>query len=114
LGLVRHAGDVERTWLRRRSGRQDLPPLYADAGRTRRGVRRHQARRAEADFAQLPAEWGAADEAVAPCDVDATCDSPTWGELSLRWVCLRMIREYAGHCGQADLIPERIGGRSHF
>jgi hypothetical protein len=29
LGLVRHASEVERTWLRRRMARQDIPLLNA-------------------------------------------------------------------------------------
>jgi hypothetical protein len=114
LGLVRHASEVERTWLRRRMGRQAVPPLYAAPDAPDAAFDGTEARRAEADFAQLLAEWGAADEAVAPIDLDATCDSPTWGEMSLRWVYLHLIREYAGHCGQADLIRERIDGRTHF
>lgn len=32
------------------------------------------------------------------------------GEVSLRWIYLHMIAEYACHCGQADLIRERIDG----
>ncbi|MDX6317970.1 MAG: hypothetical protein QOD35_1370 [Nocardioidaceae bacterium] len=80
LGLVRHACDVERTWLRRRMGRQAVPPLYATPDAPDAAFDGTQARRAEADFAQLLAEWGAADEAVAPIDLDATCVSPTWGE----------------------------------
>ncbi|RWA15512.1 hypothetical protein MBRU_10705 [Mycolicibacterium brumae DSM 44177] len=32
------------------------------------------------------------------------------GEVSLRWIYLHMIAEYARHCGHADLIRERIDG----
>ena len=36
---------------------------------------------------------------------------PAWlGEVSLRWVILHMIEEYARHNGQADLIRESIDG----
>ena len=31
-------------------------------------------------------------------------------DLSLRWVYLHMIREYARHNGHADLLRERIDG----
>jgi hypothetical protein len=31
-------------------------------------------------------------------------------EVSLRWIYVHMIAEYARHCGQADLIRERIDG----
>ena len=31
--------------------------------------------------------------------------------VSLRWVLVHMIEEYARHCGHADLLRERIDGR---
>jgi uncharacterized damage-inducible protein DinB len=33
------------------------------------------------------------------------------GEMSLRWVLVHMIEEYARHNGHADLLRERIDGR---
>jgi hypothetical protein len=30
--------------------------------------------------------------------------------VSLRWIYIHMIGEYARHCGHADLIRERIDG----
>ena len=38
---------------------------------------------------------------------------PAWGgreELSLRWVLVHMIEEYARHNGHADLLREAIDG----
>jgi hypothetical protein len=32
------------------------------------------------------------------------------GKLSLRWVLIHMVEEYARHIGHADLIRERIDG----
>lgn len=34
------------------------------------------------------------------------------GEVTLRWVYMHMIGEYARHCGHADLIRERVDGRT--
>ena len=31
--------------------------------------------------------------------------------VSLRWVLVHMVEEYARHCGHADLLRERIDGR---
>jgi hypothetical protein len=114
LGLVRHATDVERTWLRRRMARQDLPLLYATPDAPEAAFEATDARGAEEDVARLLAEWRASDEAVEPFDLDATCDSPAGGEMSLRWVYLHMVREYAGHCGHADLLRELIDGRTRI
>ncbi|WP_419538583.1 DUF664 domain-containing protein [Mycolicibacterium fortuitum] len=32
------------------------------------------------------------------------------GEVSLRWIYIHMIAEYARRCGHADLVRERIDG----
>jgi hypothetical protein len=32
------------------------------------------------------------------------------GDVSLRWILVHMIEEYARHCGHADLIREAIDG----
>ncbi len=34
------------------------------------------------------------------------------GQVTLRWIYTHMIAEYARHCGHADLIRERIDGRT--
>jgi hypothetical protein len=45
--------------------------------------------------------------------VVATYTSPRWGVMTLRWVYLHMIREYSAHRGQADIIRQRIDGRTY-
>jgi hypothetical protein len=47
-------------------------------------------------------------------DVERTYFRRRWGEMSMRWVLTHMIGEYAAHSGQADLIRERIDGRTRF
>jgi hypothetical protein len=38
-------------------------------------------------------------------------DDPDRGPLSLRWVLVHMIEEYARHLGHADLLRQLIDGR---
>jgi hypothetical protein len=114
LGLVRHATDVERTWFRRRMAREDVPLLYATSLSPDAAFDDVDPGQAESDVHRLRVEWQAADEAEARIDLGATCHSPTWGEMSLRWVYLHMVREYAGHCGHADLLRERLDGRTRW
>jgi hypothetical protein len=64
------------------------------------------------DLERLTAEQEAARRAVAGLPLDAVFVSERWGEMSLRWAYSHMIAEYAGHCGHADLIRERIDGRT--
>ena len=43
-------------------------------------------------------------------DLDVTGYSRRRGPVSVRWVLLHMIEEYARHNGHADLLRERIDG----
>ena len=110
LGLVRHVTDVERTWLRRRFGRQDVPSLYTRPDSPDAAVDEADERSAERDLARLRAEWADADSAVAGLTLDDLFDSPTWGPMSLRWAYSHLISEYSRHNGHADLLRERIDG----
>ncbi|MEV0002007.1 DinB family protein [Micromonospora sp. NPDC050980] len=114
LGLVRHMADVERWWFRHHVAGLDLPDLYdyrVDPDADLNDVA--DADPAEA-FATLAAEIEAADRAVADLPLEHTFtmrrrDGET-REISLRWVYVHMIEEYARHNGHADLIRERLDG----
>lgn len=43
-------------------------------------------------------------------DLDLQGDDSWRGTVSLRWVLIHMIEEYARHNGHADLLRERIDG----
>jgi hypothetical protein len=43
-------------------------------------------------------------------DLDVTGNHRRWGTISLRWVLVHMVEEYARHNGHADLLRERIDG----
>jgi hypothetical protein len=42
--------------------------------------------------------------------LDVTGEEPEYGTVSLRWVLVHTIEEYARHNGHADLLRERIDG----
>jgi hypothetical protein len=67
---------------------------------------------AQRDLGRLVAEQDAARRAVAGLSLEQIFTSERWGEMSLRWALTHVIAEYAAHCGQADLIRERIDGRT--
>ncbi|MBE8473207.1 DinB family protein [Streptomyces justiciae] len=82
LGLVQHLAEVERNWFQRVIGGLELPPVFdGDAS----------------GYVLDPART--LDEAPF-----------TGTEVSLRWVFIHMIEEYARHNGHADLLRERIDG----
>ena len=111
LGLIRHHVDVERTWVRRRLGREDIAPAYHDGvGTTAWSGADPQT--AEADYRALLAEWEACDRVLAEHSLEDTLVSERHGEMSCRWMILHLIEEYARHNGHADLLRERIDGRT--
>ncbi|MET9430702.1 DinB family protein [Streptomyces sp. NPDC003036] len=113
LGLIRHLADVERRWFRQVLAGQDAalrfsssaapdgdfdgavsdPAVIAEAW---------EAWRSEVAFAERFA-------AEAP-DLDVEGHDEWRGTVSLRWVLIHMIEEYARHNGHADLLRERIDG----
>jgi uncharacterized damage-inducible protein DinB len=111
LGLVRHMAEVERGWFRRTLSGEDVPYIY----RTTRD--RDAAFNVEtSDVAEAFATWRAEcelarkAEAAAP-SLEVTGRQLDFGRrLSLRWILVHMIEEYARHNGHADLLRERIDG----
>jgi uncharacterized damage-inducible protein DinB len=116
LGLVRHLADVERGWFRGTMAGQDAPPHFRSATDP------------DGDFDGAVAEpevvaqawqvWRAevafADRFVAEApDLDLTgkISDAHRGPMSLRWVLVHMVEEYARHNGHADILRERIDGR---
>ena len=113
LGLVRHLTDVERICFRIRFRGQEIEPCYRTPENASKAFDDIRPERAEDDIARYRAEWAAVDSALSGQALDDTYDSPRWGVMTLRWAYLHVIREYGGHCGHADLIRERIDGRTY-
>jgi hypothetical protein len=111
LGLVRHMAEVERVWFRRRFASMDIGALY-DTEETPDGdFLELDTADAEADFATFAEEVEAARRTAADRSLDESFRHPTRDvDISLRWIYVHMIEEYARHNGHADLIRERIDG----
>ena len=116
LGLVRHLADNERWWFRRNAAQLEIPEIYFVPEQPDRDFEDLDPSRAEADIATYKAEVEAAREAVQVLSLDHTFPHPDSKRsgvvMSLRWVYLHMIEEYARHTGHADLLRERIDGRT--
>ena len=68
---------------------------------------------ARRDYAALLTEWRLCRQAVAHMKLEETYLHPRFGMMSLRWLYLHMIREYAGHCGTpTSFASESRGSRS--
>src|SRR3974390_981338 len=109
LGLVRHMADVELNWFRRVLSVQDVPGLFW-TGENPDGDFD------DVDDASVAAAFDAwrteCDNAPAVAGRMALDDTGVRrGErVSLRWVYVHMIEEYARHNGHADFLRERIDG----
>jgi hypothetical protein len=120
LGLVRHLAEMERGTFRRLMAGQDAPPLYCsdtDRDGDFDGAVPDPQVVAEA-WDAWRAEVGFAERFVAETpSLDITANDPLnqhgsgGGPVSLRYILVGMIEEYARHLGHVDLLRERIDGR---
>ncbi len=107
LGLVRHMTDVERNWFRRRFLGEEVPAVYPAADEDFDAA---DPAHADTDLARFQDECEASRKVLVGADLDHTFAHPKLGAMSLRWVVVHMIEEYARHNGHADLLRERIDG----
>jgi uncharacterized damage-inducible protein DinB len=112
LGLVRHLADVERSWfVRAFGGDESAQPIFYDRDTDPDGdIVPPPDADVAADLAVYAREVAAARAAVEGHDLSETFVSPRGNTLSLRWVYVHMIEEYARHNGHADLLREAIDG----
>jgi uncharacterized damage-inducible protein DinB len=112
LGLVRHMAEVERSWFRAFAGERTSPRYYSDDDRDGdfdNAFPDDDTVRDAFEFWQ--AEIDRAREVVAATELGRTYVHPRTGStISLRWIMVHMIEEYARHCGHADLLREMIDG----
>ena len=112
LGLVRHMAEVERDWFRTRFAGQHPGYLYVTEDDMDAEFTVGDAD-AESDFAAYDREITAIRELLRHRDFDEVFLDPNRSaQMSLRWVYMIMIQEYARHNGHADLIRERIDGQT--
>ena len=111
LGLVRHMTEVERGWFRRRIAGQDAGYLYSSEADPDGEFSHVDTADPEQDYAAYLREIELARQAAAGHGLDETFyHSHRAAEMSVRWVYVHMVEEYARHNGHADLLRERIDG----
>jgi uncharacterized damage-inducible protein DinB len=111
LGLVRHMGEVERSWFRRVLGGEQAPPRYYSDENPDGDFDDV----AGADVVEAFGYWRdacahARERVAAAPSLDVTGTGRSGEAYSLRWIMVHMIEEYARHNGHADLLRERIDG----
>jgi len=111
LGLVRHMAEVERGWFRRTLAGENAPPIYYNA---------QEADDADFDVAQADVEepftrWNeecarARTIVAGAASLDVVGQQRRGNTVSLRWIMVHMVEEYARHNGHADLLRQRLDG----
>jgi len=112
LGLLQHMFEVERNWFRRVLAGEDVEPVYFSDADPDGDFQTVDITKAAETRAAWEAECDHSRRAVAAApSLEVTGDRR--GEVvSLRWILVHMIEEYARHNGHADLLRERIDGRT--
>jgi uncharacterized damage-inducible protein DinB len=115
LGLVRHLASVEFHWCRRFvEGRMELPRPFKSA--EDRDLDFNGAAPDDAVVSEAWAAWRTevahAREVYAAHDDLGDLVGPAGDESELREIVVHLIEEYARHVGHADLLRERIDGRT--
>jgi hypothetical protein len=114
LGLVRHLTAVERNWFRRALVEGDPPRRDVSMDKPDEDFVDVEAADAAADIARFQEELDHSRRVAAEQQGLDTIGSGVRGgrqvAVSLRWIYVHMIEEYARHNGHADLLRERIDG----
>jgi uncharacterized damage-inducible protein DinB len=115
LGLVQHMAEVERNWFQRVFAGRDVPPVFGESGAD--GFALVPERGLDEAMTVWRAEVARGRALIAGAALDDS-DRLSGREaghvgdrgVSLRWILVHMIEEYARHNGHADLLRERIDG----
>ncbi|MEU6548054.1 DinB family protein [Streptomyces sp. NPDC046859] len=115
LGLVQHMAEVERNWFQRVFASLDVPPVFGDGNAD--GFALDPDRGLEEATAAWRAQIARGRELTADASLEdsgrlSRQEAGHVGDasVSLRWILVHLIEEYARHNGHADLIRERIDG----
>ena len=111
-GLVRHMAKVECWWFRMYMCGMPLPPLNTSKEHPDLDFEDVDPARWQEDLEVYRGEVAAARDAVLVYGLDDLSRRERGEPVTLRWIYLHMIAEYARHNGHADLIRESVDGRT--
>ncbi|MBN0048758.1 DinB family protein [Streptomyces actuosus] len=118
-GLVKHVAEVEQAWVARARG--EAPAVERDEttwDECFRLVGDETLASQLAYWEKVAAETEAFVNGVPSLDDTFALPDQPWfppeGRVSMRWLCLHLIRETARHAGHADIIRESLDGRTAF
>ncbi|MDN0198055.1 DinB family protein [Streptomyces sp. S.PNR 29] len=118
-GLLKHVAEVEQGWIARAKG--ESPAVHRDETNWHECFQLTGDETVEsclAYYEKVAAETEAFIRSVPSLDDTFALPDQPWfppeGRVSMRWVCLHLIRETARHAGHADIIRESLDGATAF
>lgn len=118
-GLVKHVAEVEQGWVARAKG--EPPAVKRDESNWHEcfQLADGETLASQLDYwEQVAAETEAFIRSVPSLDDSFPLPNDPWfppdEAVSLRWLCLHLIRETARHAGHADIIRESLDGKTAF
>ncbi len=106
IGLVKHAAFAERKWFQRILA--GLPDSECDGAMVGEASFVVSDDETVADvIAEFERASNRARTIAADIDLDAIRQHPVFGTVSLRWIYLLMIQEFARHAGHSDILREQ-------
>ncbi|MCX5060436.1 MULTISPECIES: DinB family protein [unclassified Streptomyces] len=118
-GLVKHVAETEQGWVARARG--ESPTVHRDPSNWHECFALLDGETVESQLAyweKVAAETEAYVRSVPSLDDTFPLPDQPWfppeGRVSVRWLCLHLIRETARHAGHADIIRESLDGKTAF
>ncbi|MFC9130663.1 DinB family protein [Streptomyces sp. NPDC057099] len=118
-GLVKHVAEVEQMWVSMAKG--EPPAVVRDQSNWHECFRLVEGETVASQLAyweKVAAETEAFIRSVPSLDDTFALPDQPWfppdGRVSMRWLCLHLIRETARHAGHADIVRESLDGATAF
>ncbi|NNG18740.1 DinB family protein [Naumannella sp. ID2617S] len=110
LGLVKHCTFVERVWFLATVGGRPRSELGLPET-VEPSFELHPADTADSVRAAFDAACAQSRQLVAGLALDDEVEHRRFGRLSVRWILLHLVREYARHAGHGDILREQLLAR---
>ncbi|GGS93786.1 DinB family protein [Streptomyces violaceus] len=118
-GLVKHVAEVEQMWVSMAKG--EPPAVVRDQSNWHECFQLVEGETVESQleyWEKVAAETEAFVRSVPSLDDTFALPDQPWfppdGRVSMRWLCLHLIRETARHAGHADIVRESLDGATAF
>jgi hypothetical protein len=110
LGLVRHVTENERYWFEECLLGTELPPMYATDDSHDGEFEDLDSVPAQEVVNRFRAACDTSRSIVSTHSLEEIAPRSVFGPVSLRFIGMHLIDEYARHCGHADLLRQVIDG----